>query len=52
MQSSMPDFYWNLICHTDRNALYAHGDQEIEDEKMHDFLRLIEKRAAHIQLSI
>ena len=21
-----------FICHTDRNALYAHGDQEIEDE--------------------
>lgn len=39
-----------FICHTDRNALYAHGDQEIEDEKMHDFLQLIEKRAAHIPL--
>lgn len=39
-----------FICHTDRNALYAHGDQEIEDEKMHDFLHLIEKRAAHIPL--
>ena len=22
-----------FICHTDRNALYAHGDQEIEDAK-------------------
>lgn len=39
-----------FICHTDRNALYAHGDQEIEDEKMQDFLQLIEKRAAHIPL--
>lgn len=39
-----------FICHTDRNALYAHGDQEIEDEKMHDFLQLIEKRAVHIPL--
>ena len=39
-----------FICHTDRNALYAHGDQEIEDEKMQDFLRLIEKRAVHIPL--
>ena len=39
-----------FICHTDRNALYAHGDQEIEDEKMQDFLQLIEKRAVHIPL--
>lgn len=39
-----------FICHTDRNALYAHGDQEIEEEKMHDFLQLIEKRAVHIPL--
>lgn len=39
-----------FICHTDRNALYAHGDLEIEDEKMQDFLQLIEKRAAHIPL--
>ena len=39
-----------FICHTDRNALYAHGDQEIEDEKMHDFLQLIEKRAVHVPL--
>lgn len=39
-----------FICHMDRNALYAHGDQEIEDEKMHDFLQLIEKRAVHIPL--
>ena len=39
-----------FICHTDRNALYAHGDQEIEDEKMHDFLQLLEKRAVHIPL--
>lgn len=39
-----------FICHTDRNALYAHGDQEIEDEKMRDFLQLIEKRAVHIPL--
>ena len=39
-----------FICHTDRNALYAHGDQEIEDEKMQDFLKLIEKRAVHIPL--
>ena len=39
-----------FICHTDRNALYAHGDQDIEDEKMHDFLQLIEKRAVHIPL--
>lgn len=39
-----------FICHTDRNALYAHGDQEIEDEKMHDFLQLIEKRTVHIPL--
>ena len=39
-----------FICHTDRNALYAHGDREIEDEKMQDFLQLIEKRAAHIPL--
>ena len=39
-----------FICHTDRNALYAHGDQEIEEEKMQDFLQLIEKRAVHIPL--
>lgn len=39
-----------FICHTDRNVLYAHGDQEIEDEKMQDFLQLIEKRAVHIPL--
>lgn len=39
-----------FICHTDRNALYAHGDQEIEDEKMQEFLQLIEKRAVHIPL--
>lgn len=39
-----------FICHTDRNALYAHGDQEIEEEKMQDFLHLIEKRAVHIPL--
>lgn len=39
-----------FICHTDRNALYAHGDQEIEDEKMHDFLQLIKKRAVHVPL--
>ena len=39
-----------FICHTDRNALYVHGDQEIEDEKMQDFLQLIEKRAVHIPL--
>ena len=39
-----------FICHTDRNALYAHGDREIEDEKMQDFLQLIEKRAVHIPL--
>ncbi len=39
-----------FICHTDRNALYAHGDLEIEDEKIQDFLQLIEKRAAHIPL--
>lgn len=39
-----------FICHTDRNALYAHGGQEIEDEKMQDFLQLIEKRAVHIPL--
>ena len=39
-----------FICHTDRNALYAHGDQEIEDDKMLDFLQLIEKRAVHIPL--
>ncbi|MBU5429952.1 peptide chain release factor N(5)-glutamine methyltransferase [Kineothrix sp. MSJ-39] len=39
-----------FICHTDRNALYAHGDLEIEDEKMQDFLQLIEKRATHIPL--
>ena len=39
-----------FICHTDRNALYAYGDLEIEDEKMQDFLQLIEKRAAHIPL--
>ena len=39
-----------FICHTDRNALYAHGDQEIEDEKMYDFLQLSEKRAVHIPL--
>ena len=39
-----------FICHTDRNALYAHGDQEIEDEKMQDFLQLVEKRAVHIPL--
>lgn len=39
-----------FICHTDRNALYAHGDQEIEDEKMQYFLQLIEKRAVHIPL--
>lgn len=39
-----------FICHTDRNALYAHGDQEIEDEKRQDFLQLIEKRAVHIPL--
>lgn len=39
-----------FICHTDRNALYAHGDQEIEDEKIHDFLQLIEKRAVHVPL--
>lgn len=39
-----------FICHTDRNALYAHGDQEVEDEKMQDFLQLIEKRAVHIPL--
>lgn len=39
-----------FICHTDRNALYAHGDQEIEDEKMQDFLQLIEKRTVHIPL--
>ena len=41
-----------FICHTDRNALYAHGDQEIEDEKMQDFLQLIEKRAVHIPLQL
>lgn len=39
-----------FICDTDRNALYAHGDLEVEDEKMQDFLQLIEKRAAHIPL--
>lgn len=39
-----------FICHTDRNALYAHGDQEIEEEKMQNFLQLIEKRAVHIPL--
>ena len=39
-----------FICHTDRNALYAHGDLEIEEKKMQDFLQLIEKRAAHIPL--
>ena len=39
-----------FICHTDRNALYAHGDLEIEEEKMQDFLQLIEKRAVHIPL--
>lgn len=39
-----------FICHTDRNALYAHGDQEIEEKKMQDFLHLIEKRAVHIPL--
>ena len=30
-----------FICHTDRNALYAHGDQEIEDEKMQDFCSIL-----------
>lgn len=39
-----------FICETDRNTLYAHGDLEIEDEKMQEFLHLIEKRAAHIPL--
>lgn len=39
-----------FICETDRNTLYAHGDLEIEDEKMQEFLQLIEKRAAHIPL--
>ena len=39
-----------FICETDRNTLYAHGDLEIEDEKMQEFLQLIEKRATHIPL--
>ncbi len=39
-----------FLCHTDRSFLLAHGDEPVSDETEAQYMKLIQKRAAHIPL--
>ena len=38
------------ICKVDRNALYAHGEEELGEAEEHSYIEAIEKRTHHIPL--